>query len=74
MKSLRVAMFVLQIEICCLLFGLVTSKEKVYVETGLLSHTFPVIMRSKFNLMLFAGVTSVLHANESHKIITLWPN
>ena len=61
MKSLRVAMFLLQIEICFLLLGLVTSKEKVYVETGLPSHTFPVIMQSKFNLMLFAGVTCALH-------------
>ena len=51
MKSLRVAMFVLQIQICFLLFQLVTSKEKVYVEAGLPSHTFPVIMRSKFHLL-----------------------
>ena len=62
MKSLRVAMFVQQIEICCLLFGLVTSKEKVYVETGLPSSAFPVIMRSKFNVLLFAGTICAMHA------------
>ena len=52
MKFLRVAMFMLQIQICFLLFELVTSKEKVYVETSLPSSALPVIMRSKFNLML----------------------
>ena len=62
MKSLRVAMFVLQTQICFLLFELVTSKETFYVETGLPSHTFPVLMRSKFSLLLFAGISCALHA------------
>ena len=62
MKSLRVAMFVQQIEIRCLLFGLVTSKEKVYVETDLPSSAFSVIMRSEFNVLLFAGTICAIHA------------
>ena len=53
MKILRVAMFMLQIQICVLTFALVTSKENIYVETSLSSHSFPTIIRSKFNLLLF---------------------
>ena len=56
MKSLRVAMFMLQIHICFLLFQLVTSKEKVYGETGLPSREFPVVMRSKFHLLLLLAL------------------
>ena len=56
MKILRVAMFMLQIQICVLTFELVTSKENIYVETSLSSHSFPTIMRSKFNLLLFASL------------------
>ena len=55
-------MFVLQIQICFLLFKLVTSKEKVYPETGLPSSALTVLMRSKFNLLFFAGITCALHA------------
>ena len=60
MKSLRVAMFMLQIQICFLLFELVTSKEKVYVETGLPSSAFPVIMRNKKVRSLLEGKVSFL--------------
>ena len=56
MKSLRVVMFVLQILICFLLFVLVTPKETVYVETGLPSSAFPVIMRSKFNILFLLAL------------------
>ena len=56
MKILRVAMFMLQFHICVLTFEFVTSKENIYVKTGLSSHSFPTIMKSKFNLLLFAGL------------------
>ena len=62
MKSLRVAMFVLQTQICFLLFDTVTSKENAHVETGLPSSPFPVLMRSKFNVLLFAGTICAMHA------------
>ena len=44
MKSLRVGMSLLQIQICFLLFQLVTPKETVFVEKSLPSHAFPVII------------------------------
>ena len=52
MKFLRVAMSLLQIQICFLLFQLVTPKETVFVEKSLPSRAFPVKMRSKFNVLL----------------------
>ena len=56
MKILRVAMFMLQIQICVLTFEFVASKENIFVETSLSSYSFPTIMQSKFNLLLFAGL------------------
>ena len=50
MKALCVAMFLLQILMHFLIFGLyvvASSKGNIYVETGLSGHFFPATMRSK---------------------------
>ena len=62
LQKLLKAMFVLQVQIFFVLFERATSKEKIYLETGLPGQSFPTIMRSKFNfILLFAGITCLLH-------------
>ena len=46
MKTLRAAMSLLHIQIFFFLLELVASNENVYVEIGLLVHSFPTIIRS----------------------------
>ena len=68
-RKLLKAMFVLQIQIFFLVLDFATSKEKIYVETGLSGQSFSPIMRSKFNfILLFADLTCILHV----VYITVW--
>ena len=62
LRKLLKAIFVLQTQIFFVLIERVTSKENIYLETGLPDQSFPTITRSKFNfILLFAGITCILH-------------